>query len=811
MAGYSVTFSVVDDATKKIDEINRRIQQMRAPMERLRAQSQKLIETSGLKKISDGFTEIGKSALSAFESMARIVPVLGAITSAASLAGVVRMVGAFAEFGRTLQRDADQIGTTTQTLQALQDAIRLAGGSADEMIGSLKDLRTAAGNAITGRDTVALQRFARAGIDVNKAFYDTTSVLPDVIKYIDSFDDAHSRMTVAMQLGGRELYELDETLRRSGKTLQQWEDEQRKAGALLSGSQLAALQRYRQAIGGLEVTFDRLGQQVSATLAEHFAPLLETLNSFVQQHAPQIIAAVDRISAAFADWLQHVDWSKVEQGAETLGQDLAWVGTHLDTIAKTAEWIAVLFATKWAIGMVASIVQVTAAIGTMNASLLLSLTRFGLIAAAAGGAWAAWKTMSNPSGADAAASKAGEWGINKWLDPAYLIGRAGKAIFGGGAAAPPPATAPAPAAPPPTTGAGGPQGANDNDLGYGTGQLGALQRAILQTESSGGTNYNALPVKGHSAAGPMQIEPGTFAENAQPGEQLGNFNDNIRVGNRLIAKLYQKYHGDVDKVAYAYANGSLVSPDRNPGYTGTVRANMAAHPEWAMTTPTAPTPDSMPRAEHTPGGGGGTSDTVDQMVAMAGTRGAAVREFLRDPSGKIARDPDLGLWCAEFTNSYLRHIGVKGTGSLMAASFADWGHQVAANDVTKGDVLLNFNRKHVGVATGRTRMNPRTGAFEVEEVSSNSLGPGGEVMNLPGRRWRSDVEVRRSSQLAALQSQGPAATVAATGGPSPSGTVDVTITHKNPPPGASVTASHDGEGVNVAPVRVEHQNFGAVG
>src|SRR5215471_6039660 len=101
MAGYSVTFSVVDDATKKIDEINRRLQQMRAPMERLRAQSQKFVELSGLQKVADGFSQIGKSALSAFQSMSRIVPVLGAITSAASIAGVVKMTGAFADFGRT--------------------------------------------------------------------------------------------------------------------------------------------------------------------------------------------------------------------------------------------------------------------------------------------------------------------------------------------------------------------------------------------------------------------------------------------------------------------------------------------------------------------------------------------------------------------------------------------------------------------------------------------------------------------------------------------------------------------------------------
>jgi hypothetical protein len=38
------------------------------------------------------------------------------------------------------------------------------------------------------------------------------------------------------------------------------------------------------------------------------------------------------------------------------------------------------------------------------------------------------------------------------------------------------------------------------------------------------------------------------------------------------------------------------------------------------------------------------------------------------------------------------------------------------------------------------------------------------------------------------------------------GSVDVSITHKNPPPNSAVTA-HGSGAVNVAPPRVEHQNM----
>jgi hypothetical protein len=49
-----------------------------------------------------------------------------------------------------------------------------------------------------------------------------------------------------------------------------------------------------------------------------------------------------------------------------------------------------------------------------------------------------------------------------------------------------------------------------------------------------------------------------------------------------------------------------------------------------------------------------------------------------------------------------------------------------------------------------------------------------------------------------------------TGGPPVNGAVDVTITHKNPPPGATVTASATGDATVGAP-RTEQQQLANVG
>src|SRR3954465_10912835 len=150
MPGYSVTYTVVDNATKQIDAINRRIQQLRAPMDKLAKSSKEFIDVSGLGKIADGFKGIASAAGNVVSSLTRIVPILGTIAGAASIAGMAKLVSQFTEWGATLRRDSDSLNITSQRLQSFQNAARLAGGSADDMTESLKDLQKAAADALLG-------------------------------------------------------------------------------------------------------------------------------------------------------------------------------------------------------------------------------------------------------------------------------------------------------------------------------------------------------------------------------------------------------------------------------------------------------------------------------------------------------------------------------------------------------------------------------------------------------------------------------------------------------------------------------------
>ncbi len=381
MAGYSVTFTVVDQATRQIDLINRRIAAMHAPIERMSRSVQKFIDVSGLRKIADGFNWIARAAGTVLRSLTAIVPVLGAITGAATITGMVKLVSSFAAWGNQLKTNADQIGITADELQKYQDATTRAGGSAADMTETLKSLHTISADAFTGMNRDAMAYFKRFNIDVadaNGHLKSATQLLPEVFHALDSLKDPADRSRVAAAMLGDAQAKLYEEYKQSGKPLQDWlnEEENHKR---LTDEQLEQLNRYRLAQASLGTTFDQLGRQMSAVLANNFTPLLQHLDDFVQKHQPEIIAAIDNISNKFAAWLEKPEtWKAFEDGAKSVVDALVWITTHLDEIKTAAEVIAGVFALKWAGGMVGSIKAVAGALGSTEGA---AATGTGLLGA----------------------------------------------------------------------------------------------------------------------------------------------------------------------------------------------------------------------------------------------------------------------------------------------------------------------------------------------------------------------------------------------------------------------------------------------
>jgi len=367
VAGYSVSFSVTDNATRQIDTINRRIAQMRAPMERMSRSISRFVDVSGLRKVATGFEWIAKSVGAVFRSLSAVVPLMGAITGAASIAGMVKLVSSYAAWSRELVQTADNIGITTQQLQQFEDATRLAGGNASDMAGSLKSLHDnlADFNIGRGNATEVGQMLNRLGVNARDATGHLRSagdLMPELIAKIAALKDPADRARIATGLLGAEGDKLVETFRQSSQSFAQWFSDASRYKEL-TDEQKKSLQQFSEAQGRVGVAFDHLGQQISIMIAQHFGPLLQRFAVFVEKHTPDILRALDQLSTRFAAWLESIKWEDVEAGITKFIDSLKWVWKHLDDIKLAAEVIATLFVIKWGVGIVRAIGGVDAALG----------------------------------------------------------------------------------------------------------------------------------------------------------------------------------------------------------------------------------------------------------------------------------------------------------------------------------------------------------------------------------------------------------------------------------------------------------------
>lgn len=147
-----------------------------------------------------------------------------------------------------------------------------------------------------------------------------------------------------------------------------------------------------------------------------------------------------------------------------------------------------------------------------------------------------------------------------------------------------------------------------------------------------------------------------------------------------------------------------------------------------------------------PGSGGGTAGAPPASAAPAGSAGevgpaaalAMARQHLGEneirDQGKLQKffsdhgvkvNPRTTAWCAGFVNANLNAAGIKGTGSLAAGSFTNYGTAVKPDNIQPGDIGVVRGRSprtgiegtHVGFLTGETRQGPR--GLEAQMLSGN--------------------------------------------------------------------------------------------
>ena len=206
--GFAIQISAVDNATKQIDAINRNLKAMQAPAERLTKSFGKLAETSGITALSHGMREVANSSFRAFENLGRMMAPLGAITGAASIAGLSRLVTGFAGSGAELSRAGQRARISAGDLAAFKGAADLAGSSSAAMGNGLQTLNDNMFHALQGTAPEAVIAFNKLHISMadlvngDGSLRSVTEIMPKVIQGLSDIRDPTFRAQIATMLFG---------------------------------------------------------------------------------------------------------------------------------------------------------------------------------------------------------------------------------------------------------------------------------------------------------------------------------------------------------------------------------------------------------------------------------------------------------------------------------------------------------------------------------------------------------------------------------------------------------------------------------
>jgi hypothetical protein len=362
--GVAVTISATDAASAKIDAINKRLAAMNAPVDRVQKSLAKFADLSGISKLQRGVEGLASSGLSAFESLGRIVPVLGTLTGAASLAGMAALVFRWGEFGQKLQFAATRAGLSAQALYGLQGSARLAGVSASDLTSGMTTLGEKMNDAIGGRDPQAYSYLEL----LTKGFWHTAEgarsveeVTPKLADAIASLRNPFTQARAAVAVFGGAGERMLPWLRKGAVGIAELTTLQARYGVVTDAGTKAALE-LETAHQRLMLSIDGLTNSISEKLAPILGPMLIQMAEWVAANRDWIATGIGGAVKDFATWVQSVDWKGIGEGAINFARGADQVAQSVGGWYEAAKLLFEFWVGKMTLGILASIVKIDAAL-----------------------------------------------------------------------------------------------------------------------------------------------------------------------------------------------------------------------------------------------------------------------------------------------------------------------------------------------------------------------------------------------------------------------------------------------------------------
>ncbi|NHN83669.1 hypothetical protein GOB93_03315 [Acetobacter musti] len=310
-SGVKVTISAVDRASSALERINARIAAIQAPVRRLQSAFARFANVTGLRYLRTGIDSVSRSAVGTFRSLGQIVPVLGSITGAASIAGVYRLASAWAEMGTQLRTTARSMGMAPQRLMAMQNAARLSGGSADAMAGALQGLASTRWEAMHGFAPEAVVQFQALGVSLRELQQLSPDALFDrIAKRLRAIRDPAARTIAATKIFGGAAQGLLPIFQQTEQAFQANIREAERLG-LMNQKGADAAARLQQAQTGLTEAVEGFGYSVAQSLEPVITPVIDQMRDWIAANRDWIAQDISRYVGQFITWLRTGGWDTI--------------------------------------------------------------------------------------------------------------------------------------------------------------------------------------------------------------------------------------------------------------------------------------------------------------------------------------------------------------------------------------------------------------------------------------------------------------------------------------------------------------------
>ncbi|MXV35649.1 phage tail tape measure protein [Saccharibacter sp. EH611] len=313
-SSIKMSIGAEDRFSKTMDKLENRIARLNAPVKRFQTNAARL-DNFGPRQLRKGFLGLISSTGGAAKSLASIIPILGTLTGAASLAGVYRLSSAWAGMGRQLGISSQLMSVAPGRLQAMGNAAKLAGGSAEGMQSTLQQLTNTSFNARTGLDPAALAQFQMFHISAKELEHDAPDQLFErVASQLRKLKTPLERARAAQALFGSGASGVIPVLLQSGQAWQKNINLARRYG-VINEDGVEASNRLASSQDRLELAVQGFGNTLAQTVEPILSPIITQMADWIAANRQWISTKITGYVKDLIDWFKDGGWDRITKWA----------------------------------------------------------------------------------------------------------------------------------------------------------------------------------------------------------------------------------------------------------------------------------------------------------------------------------------------------------------------------------------------------------------------------------------------------------------------------------------------------------------